>query len=227
MEDLLRSKGLYQITLGKEKAPIDADKKAKWDNRNDEPHGVIRISISLDLRYHLQDIDDPKEAWNTIESMFGKLNIIRAQQLKNQILTLSPNDFSCLGDYLSRFKTLRILCEECKIKMEEECCIYLILSNLGSAYHVFVSTFYAMREALGEEAYETPTLESFCASLIQEEDKLVQFGVINTASPSNKALVAQQKDKPKYPKKQHPRYNKKQHKGPKPAQTTSAPTCDK
>jgi hypothetical protein len=36
MEDLLRSKGLYRITLGKEKSPTDVDKKAKWDNRNDE-----------------------------------------------------------------------------------------------------------------------------------------------------------------------------------------------
>jgi hypothetical protein len=50
--------------------------------------------------------------------------------------------------------------------MEEERCIYLILSKLGSAYSVFVSTFYAMTEALGEESYETPTLESFFASLI-------------------------------------------------------------
>jgi hypothetical protein len=76
MEDLLRSKGLYQITLGKEKTPTDADKKAKWDNRNDEAHGLIKISISPDLRYHFQDIDDPKEVWDTIESVFGKLNII-------------------------------------------------------------------------------------------------------------------------------------------------------
>jgi hypothetical protein len=119
----------------------------------------------------------------------NKLNIIRAQQLENQVLTLSPSDFSYLGDYLSKFKTLRILCEECKIKMEEERCIYLILSKLGSAYSVFVSTFYAMREALGK-AYEKPTLESFCAALIREEDKLVQLGVINTAGTSNKALVA-------------------------------------
>jgi hypothetical protein len=100
--------------------------------------------------------------------------------------------------------------------MEEEHCIYLILSNLGSAYSMFVSTFYAMREALGK-AYEKPTLESFCASLIREEDKIIQLGVINTTCTSNKALVAQQKDKPKYPKKQHPRYNNKKYKGPKPA----------
>jgi hypothetical protein len=226
MEDLLRSKGLYRITLGKETTPTDDDKKAKWDNRNDEAHGLIGMSISLDLRYHLQGINDPEDAWNTIESVFGKLNIIRAQQLENQILTLSPSDVSCLGDYLSKFKTLKILCEECKIVMEEQRFIYLILYKLGSAYYVFVYTFYAMKESLGK-AYVKPTLESFCNSLNREEDKLVQLGVINTAGTSNKALVAQQKDKPKYPKKQYPRYNNKQPKGPKPTQTASAPNGDK
>jgi hypothetical protein len=110
--------------------------------------------------------------------------------------------------------------------MEEECCIYLILSKLGSAYYVFLYTFYSMREALGK-SYQKPTLESFCASLIREEDKFVQFGVINTAGTSNKALVSQQKDKPKYPKKQHPHYNNKQHKGPKPTQIASTPNGDK
>jgi hypothetical protein len=98
--------------------------------------------------------------------------------------------------------------------MEEERCIYLILSKIGSAYSMFVSTFYAIREAL-EKDYQKPTLESFCATLIREEDKLVQLGVINTAGTFNKSLVTQQKYKPKNPKKKHPRYNNKQHKGSK------------
>jgi hypothetical protein len=72
MEDLLGSKALYRITLGKETAPTDADKKAKWDNRNDKARGLIGMSISLDLRFHLQSIDQPKEAWKKIESVFGK-----------------------------------------------------------------------------------------------------------------------------------------------------------
>jgi hypothetical protein len=110
--------------------------------------------------------------------------------------------------------------------LEEECCIYIIPSKLGSAYYVFVSTFYAMREALGRD-YQKPTFESFCDSFIREQDKLVQLGVINTTSTSNNALVTQQKDKPKNPKNQHHRHNKKQHKGPKPTQTTSAPNGDK
>jgi hypothetical protein len=80
---------------------------------------------------------------------------------------------------------------------------------------VFVSTFYAMEEALGT-TYKETNLENFCDSLIREQDELVQLGVISTAGTSNKALVFHQKDKPKNTKKQHPRHNNKQYKGPKP-----------
>jgi hypothetical protein len=59
MEDLLRSKGLYRITLGKETTPTDADKKVKWNNRNDEARALIGMSISPDVRFHLQSIDKP------------------------------------------------------------------------------------------------------------------------------------------------------------------------
>jgi hypothetical protein len=110
--------------------------------------------------------------------------------------------------------------------MEEEHCVYLIISNLGSAYSRFVSTFYATREALRKD-YQKPTLESFCVALIREEDKLVHIGVINTTCTSNKSLVAQQKDKPKNPKKKHPCYNNKQHKGPKSTQKDSTPNGEK
>jgi hypothetical protein len=53
---------------------------------------------------------------------------------------------------------------------------------------MLVSTFYATREALGT-SYKKPTLESFCDSLIREQDKLLQLGVISTVGTSNKALV--------------------------------------
>jgi hypothetical protein len=54
MEDVLRSKGLYWITLGKEQEPTNDDKYAKWTNRNDKARRLIIISISLDLRFNLQ-----------------------------------------------------------------------------------------------------------------------------------------------------------------------------
>jgi hypothetical protein len=226
MEDLLRIKGLYRITLGKETTPADTDKKSKWDNRNEEACGLIGMSISLDLRFHLQSIDKPKEAWEKIEFVFGKHNIIRAQQLENQVLTLSPSDFSCTEDDLSKFKTLITLSEECKINIDKDRFIYFILSKIGCAYFVFVSTFYAIHEVVGT-SYQKPSLEKIFYSLIREQDKLVQLGVISTTGTSNKALVVHQKDKPNNPKKQHPRHNNKKYKGPKPTQTTFSPNGDK
>jgi hypothetical protein len=121
--------------------------------------------------------------------VFGKHNIIRAHQLENQLMNLSPNDFPFIEDYLSKFKTLRLLCIDFKIDLKEDRCIYIILSNLGSAYFVFVSTFYATREVLGS-VYQNISLESFCDALIRDQDKLVQQGLINTAGTSNKSLVA-------------------------------------
>ena len=73
--------------------------------------------------------------------MFGKHNEIQGHQLENELISLNPSDFSCIQDYLSKYKTLRPLCEECKIKREDKKCIYRILSKLGRAYSIFVSTF--------------------------------------------------------------------------------------
>ena len=58
MEDLLWSKVLFRITLGKETEPNDDNKKIKWENKCDiEAHGLIGMSISIDLRFHISDID--------------------------------------------------------------------------------------------------------------------------------------------------------------------------
>jgi hypothetical protein len=58
----IKGKDLYQITMGKETTPTDDDKKAKWDNRNEEACGLIGMSISPDLKYHFQGIDDSEAA---------------------------------------------------------------------------------------------------------------------------------------------------------------------
>ena len=49
MEDVLRSRGLFRITSWEETKPTNDDKKIKWENKCDESHGLIGISISTDL----------------------------------------------------------------------------------------------------------------------------------------------------------------------------------
>ena len=60
-----------------------------------------------------------------------------------------------------------------------------VLSNLGSEYLVFVSTFHSGRSFIPN--WKMPSLDSFVDSLIQLHDKLVQMGVIQTYK--NQALL--------------------------------------
>ena len=145
MEDVLRNRRLFRITLGKEIELTDDDIKIKWENRCDEAHGLIGMSISIDLRFHISGINEPDIAWEKLESVFGKHNEIQGHQLENEFLSLNPNDFSCIQGYLSKYKTLRLLCAEYQIKKKDKQCIYHIISKLGATYSIFVSTFYSMK----------------------------------------------------------------------------------
>ena len=93
------------------------------------------------------------------------------------------NDFPYIEDYLSKFKTLRILLKDCNIENKDDQLIYTNIDKLCNAYSIFVPTFHSTREALGA-SYTPPDLEAFCDSLIREQDKLLHIGVINTASTS-------------------------------------------
>ena len=107
---------------------------------------------------------------------------------------MEPNNFSSIGHVLSKFKILRILLEGFKVRKEDGSLIYSILANLGPTYSVFVSTFHSIREALISQgtAYKSPSFDAFCDSLISEQEKLLQLGLINTLKYSKKALAAQQ-----------------------------------
>ena len=86
MEDVLRSRGLFRITSGKETKPTDDDKKIKRGNRCDEAHGLIGMSISTDLWFHISRIDEPDKAWENLEYVFGKHNEIWDRQLENELI---------------------------------------------------------------------------------------------------------------------------------------------
>ena len=83
-------------------------------------------------------------------------------------MTLNPNDFPCIEDYLSKFKTLRILCIKCQLDLPEDRCIYLILAKLGSAYFVFDLPFMPLKNIQGV-LIQKPSLESLFDALIQEQ----------------------------------------------------------
>ena len=89
--------------------------------------------IAQDLRFHILDIDTPHEALEKLNTVFGIQNQMRTHQLENELLTLDPNNFSSIEDFLSKFKTLRLPLEGCEVKKEDGSLIYYILAKLGPA----------------------------------------------------------------------------------------------
>ena len=76
--NLLRSKGIYRITLGQETKPKDEDRITKWKNKKCQAHGLIGMSISLNLRFHIAELATPNEEMKQLTNFFGIKNEIRA-----------------------------------------------------------------------------------------------------------------------------------------------------
>ena len=141
MEILLREKGLYRFSMATKEDPNAATEKIKWHNRRDEAYGLLCLSISRDPLFHLDGLTSPNEVWEKLVEIFGKTYEMRGHQIKNELISLSPNSFESLQLYFSKFKALVLQLKQCGIEKKEEKIVLAILSKLGPDYSVFVSTF--------------------------------------------------------------------------------------
>ena len=55
----LRSKELYRVTMGTEVEPNSVVEKAKYFNRLDEAYGLLFLSISRELLFHIDILTTP------------------------------------------------------------------------------------------------------------------------------------------------------------------------
>ena len=67
----MREKGLYRVTMAIESDPNAAVEKIKWHNRRDEAYGLLCLSISKDLLFHIDGLTSPNELWENISDIFG------------------------------------------------------------------------------------------------------------------------------------------------------------
>ena len=76
-----------------EAEPNAAAKKIKWHNKRDEAYGLMCLSISRDLLFHLDGLKSPNEVWENIVELFGKTDEMRGHQIDNELISLSPSSF--------------------------------------------------------------------------------------------------------------------------------------
>ena len=102
----MRENGLYMVTMETEVDPNTAVEKIKWHNRRDEAYGILRLSISRDLMFHLDGLKSPNEVWEKLEDIFGNTDDMRGHQIENELISLSHSRFKLLQLYFSKFRPL-------------------------------------------------------------------------------------------------------------------------
>ena len=156
MEILLRSKGLYRVTMATEAEPTSAVEKSKWHNRRNEAYGMLCLTTSRELLFHLDGLTSPNEVWLKLQELFSKIDELRGHQLDNELVSLSPQNFDNLQELFSKFKSLVLQLKQCGIHKKDEQLVLAILSKLGPDYSIFVSTFHSTQKAI--KNWKSPSL---------------------------------------------------------------------
>ena len=73
----MRVKFIYRVTMATKAEPNAAAEKIKWHNRRDEAYGLLCLSISRDLLFHLDGLTSPNEVWENLVDIFGKTDEMR------------------------------------------------------------------------------------------------------------------------------------------------------
>ena len=148
MLTILAQRGLNTL-IKEQKFTFKSDYETwSFTKATSEAFGLIKANVSESLWFHLDNITTPHDAWDKLESLFSKVDTMRAMQIDAQLTALSLDDFPTMVDYLTKFKELHIQLMGVGKKKKEDECIYLILSKLKGPFHVFASTFLSLQKML-------------------------------------------------------------------------------
>ena len=96
--------------------------------------------------------------------------------MENEIFALHPNNFESIQQFFTKYKSLVLQCKQCGLERKDEQLVLSVMSKIGLEFPVFVSTFHSGRASIPN--WKMPSLDPFVESLIQDQDKLFQMGVI-------------------------------------------------
>jgi len=96
--------------------------------------GLIGLHFSDSFLFHLDGCQTPKESWDKLASLFGKVNEFRALQVEAELSSLAPDQHASIEDYLAKFRSLLAKLKGCKKSKTDDECIFLILSKLKGPY---------------------------------------------------------------------------------------------
>ena len=179
MQLALRKLSYYRIIIGREVEPHQPVEKNKFLNLLTETFDYLCTHISRDIIFHLEGFRKTREALEKLENLFVKHDELRGHLLENELVALHPSSFETIEQLFTKFNSLALQCKQCETERKDEKNFFSILEKIGSKYSIFVSIFHSKQE--GFPGWKIPSLDSFSESLIKEQQKLIQMGVIKSS----------------------------------------------
>ena len=76
---------------------------------------------------HLEGINTPHVTWKQLEQLFGKTYEVCGHQLENKLISLNPNNFDTIQDFITKVKSLQLQLKDSNINKNDEQLILLAL----------------------------------------------------------------------------------------------------
>ena len=111
MHVALHKLGMYKMTMGRETEPQQYVEKNKFLNHLDEAFGFMCTHIYWDILFHLEGLRTPKEAWDNLESLFGKKYEIKGIFLENYLISLQPSNLQSIHQLFTKYKSIVLQCK--------------------------------------------------------------------------------------------------------------------
>jgi hypothetical protein len=95
--------------------PTSTIEKSEHLNRMDEANGLLSMSISPDLWFHIDACTTPNGIWNTLIGIFGKKDEMRGHMLEVELNSLYPKRFDNIQDLFTKFKSNLLNLKRCGV----------------------------------------------------------------------------------------------------------------
>ena len=97
---------LLRMKMARETEPQQYVEKKKFLNQLDESFGFMCTHISRYILFHLEGLRTLKEAWDNLEYLFVKQDELRGNNLENELISLQPNSFEFVQQFLKKYNSL-------------------------------------------------------------------------------------------------------------------------
>ena len=102
----IKSKFLYNVSIGVVREPDSRQEKDAWVNDNDRAYGTMCLAIPPTMHYLLDSADYPFELWKNIDETLGMqqkdVSYMESKQMGTSLCVLPMISASCISQEVVR-----------------------------------------------------------------------------------------------------------------------------